>query len=105
MTSSNLTCTTIFNTFDFFFRDNDNRRIQNDRMYHSIDQAPIIEDSPVANVRRKHLMEVMKQYGKTVLNEEETEDDSSHPLFGHINPVNLLKVFVDRSKQRMQGIG
>ncbi|TRY80441.1 hypothetical protein TCAL_13337, partial [Tigriopus californicus] len=87
-----------------FERDNDNRRIQNDRMYHSIDQAPIIEDSPVANVRRKHLMEVMKQYGKTVLNEEETADDSSsHPLFGHINPVNLLKVFVDRSKQRMQG--
>lgn len=75
----------------------DSQRIQNDRMYPpNSEQGPIIGEGYGLEERRKHLWEAYQRMEPKT--KEEIKVDPGHPLFGHINPIGLLKMFVEKSQ-------
>ena len=60
-------------------------------MYAHSEQGQIIGKGYGTDLQREHLREA-QQY-----NYESSGNQESDPIFGHINPANLLKLFVDKS--------
>ena len=84
------------------------RRIQNDRMYTDDDQGPVIGlgyGSSSDSIDRKHLIERMHKFGKSgdVDVGERRSENGDNPIFGRVNPVSLLKMFVDKTRDRARG--
>lgn len=85
-------------------------------MYTDDDQGPLIglgygtssSSSSSGSIARKHLIERMHKFGKSGdvdVSERrgDEEDQTGNPIFGRVNPVSLLKMFVDKTRDRNRG--